>query len=56
MGPVGDLSSVEAKVFASAYALFSGLVFISVIGIVLAPVAHRALQAFHLDEKDLDNS
>lgn len=56
MGPVGDLPSDDAKLFASAYALFSGLVFISVIGIVLAPVAHRALHAFHLDEKDLDNS
>jgi hypothetical protein len=32
--------------------LFSGLVFISVMGIVLAPAAHRALHLFHLDEED----
>lgn len=52
MGPVGDLPSDEAKLFASFYALFSGLVFISVMGIVLAPAAHRALHLFHLDEED----
>ena len=52
MGPVGQLPSDEAKIFASFYALFSGLVFISVIGIVLAPAAHRALHLFHLDEED----
>lgn len=52
MGPVGDLPSDGAKLFASFYALFSGLVFISVMGIVLAPAAHRALHLFHLDEED----
>ena len=52
MGPMGDLPSDASKVFASVYALFSGLVFISVMGIVLAPAAHRALHLFHLDEED----
>jgi len=52
MGPMGDLPSDAAKVFASVYALFSGLVFISVMGIVLAPAAHRALHLFHMDEED----
>jgi TRAP-type C4-dicarboxylate transport system permease small subunit len=52
MGPMGELPSDASKVFASLYALFSGLVFISVIGIVLAPAAHRALHLFHLDEED----
>lgn len=52
MGPMGDLPSAAAKVFASFYALFSGLVFISIMGIVLAPAAHRALHHFHLDEED----
>jgi hypothetical protein len=54
MGPVGDLHSDAAKVFASVYALFSGIVFIALMGIILAPFAHRALHAFHLDEKDID--
>lgn len=52
MGPMGDLPSDASKVFASFYALFSGLVFISLVGIVLAPAAHRALHRFHLDEED----
>ncbi len=50
MGPVGELQSDSAKLFASFYALFSGLVFITITGIVLAPVAHRVLHHFHLDE------
>lgn len=52
MGPVGDLPSVEAKLFASAYAIFSGLVFIAIIGILLTPVMHRLLHRFHLDKAD----
>jgi hypothetical protein len=41
-----------SKIFASAYALFSGVVFLSAVGIVLAPVFHRVLHHFHLDEED----
>ena len=53
MGPVGVLNSDTAKVFASAYALFSGLVFITATGIVLSPIFHRVLHRFHIEEKDL---
>ena len=53
MGPVNALIGTGAKVFASGYALFSGLVFIAVMGIVLAPVVHRVLHLFHLDGKDI---
>jgi hypothetical protein len=56
MGPVKELHASGAKVFASFYALFSGLVFIAVMGFILAPVAHRMLHSFHLDEKDLQKS
>jgi len=52
MGPVRDLPNQSAKVFASIYALFSGVFFIAMMGIILAPVAHRVLHKFHLDEKD----
>lgn len=52
MGPVDPLKTDAAKLFASAYALFSGLVAITVMGMVLAPLAHRALHLFHLDEED----
>jgi hypothetical protein len=54
MGPVFDSSihiSNTAKVFASCYALFSGITFISTIGIVLAPVAHRFFHKLHIDDK-----
>ena len=50
MGPVGELRSVGAKIFASCYALFSGLVFITVMAVVLAPVFHRMMHKFHIDE------
>ncbi|CAD6880618.1 hypothetical protein [Methylomonas albis] len=53
MGPINALPSDTAKVFAACYALFSGLVFIMVMGIVLAPLAHRMLHKFHIDESDL---
>jgi hypothetical protein len=53
MGPVqaDRLPSDKAKVFASLYALFSGLMFIGVMGIVLSPIIHRFLHKFHVDEK-----
>jgi len=53
MGPVNALATTGAKMFASGYALFSGLVFIAIMGIVLAPVTHRMLHKFHIDEDDL---
>ena len=56
MGPVKELHTSEAKLFASLYALFSGLVFIGIIGLVLAPMAHRMMHSFHIDEKDLQKS
>ena len=49
MGPVATLQTNAGKIFAGCYALFSGLMFITVTGIVLAPVAHRALHKFHLE-------
>lgn len=53
MGPINPLATTGAKIFASGYALFSGLIFIAVMGIVLAPVTHRMLHKFHFDEEDL---
>jgi hypothetical protein len=53
MGPVKELHSDAAKVFASIYALFSGLFLIVLMGIMLAPVAHRVLHKFHVDEDDV---
>src|ERR1051325_6094001 len=47
MGPVGDLPNDDAKVFAAGFALYSGLVFLVVAGLLLAPVFHRVLHRFH---------
>ena len=51
MGPVGTLNSSAAKVFASGYALFSGLVFIGIASLIVAPFAHRILHRFNLDKE-----
>jgi hypothetical protein len=52
MGPVSVLHSEGAKLFATAYALFSGVVFLAVASVVVAPVAHRLLHRFHLEEDE----
>ena len=49
MGPVGDLGQTSGKLFASFYALYSGLVFLIVAGLLFVPVFHRVLHRFHLD-------
>lgn len=49
MGPVGELRSTAAKIFAGLYALYSGLTLISIVGVVLSPVIHRFLHKFHLE-------
>jgi hypothetical protein len=51
MGPVDPLHSSAAKIFASFYALFSGLVFIGVASVIVAPFAHRLLHRVHLEGK-----
>lgn len=51
MGPVDPMTSNASKLFASAYAMFSGVIFLSVVGLVLAPVFHRILHKFNLDDR-----
>ncbi len=53
MGPVGDLHTDTAKVFAGCYALYAGLVFIASATILIAPVAHRVLHRLHLSDAKL---
>ena len=52
MGPVATMTTTSSKLFASGYALFSGVVFLSSIGLVLAPLFHRILHKFHLDDAE----
>ena len=51
MGPVGDLRSTSAKLFAGFYALYSGLALILIAGIILSPIVHRLLHKFHLETR-----
>ena len=55
MGPVNELRTDSGKVFASFYALFSGAVFLVIVGIIIAPVAHRILHRLHLEPGDDEN-
>jgi hypothetical protein len=50
MGSVDPLHKPVAKLFASCYSLFSGIAFIGVASVMVAPFAHRFLHRFHLDE------
>ena len=50
MGPVIEITTVGGKLFSSAYALFSGVVFITNFGIILAPAMHRLFHRLHVEE------
>jgi len=52
MGPVDPLKNNAAKWFASAYAIFSGVAFLSIIAVLLAPAVHRFLHKLHIEEKE----
>lgn len=52
MGPVNVVANVAGKLFASFYALFSGIAFLATSAILIAPVAHRLLHRLHLDEAE----
>lgn len=49
MGPVNELHTTAGKLFASFYALYSGIVFLISVGVILAPLYHRFLHRFHLE-------
>jgi hypothetical protein len=52
MGPVNELHTNGGKIFASFYALFSGVVFLVTAAVLIAPVAHRFLHRLHLEIKE----
>lgn len=51
MGPVDPITSHAGKLFASAYALFSGLLFIGAASLVLTPFVHRIMHKLHIEEE-----
>lgn len=50
MGPVVEIKNFSGKIFSSFYALFSGVAFITNIGIILTPMAHRLYHRLHIEE------
>jgi hypothetical protein len=56
MGPVATLQTDAGKIFAGGYALFSGIALITIMGIIFAPVVHRFLHKFHLEDTGRDKS
>jgi len=52
MGPVDPMQDVPGKLFAAFYALYSGIAFLTMMAVILAPLVHRLLHRFHLDEDD----
>ncbi|MFC5393588.1 hypothetical protein [Bosea vestrisii] len=50
MGPVTELKTAGGKLFAGFYAIFSGLFVVIATGFVLAPILHRVLHSFHIEE------
>ena len=49
MGPVDPLQTYAGKIFASVYALYSGIILLASVGVLAAPVFHRLLHRFHLE-------
>ncbi|WP_143305231.1 hypothetical protein [Chitinophaga vietnamensis] len=49
MGPVNPMTSNAAKIFSGLYALYSGVMFLTVTAIMFTPIAHRILHIFHVE-------
>jgi hypothetical protein len=49
MGPLAELKTSAGKLFAGCYALFSGVAFLTSVGVLFAPVVHRFLHKFHVE-------
>jgi len=56
MGPVHPMESDAARLFETCYALFSGVVFLTVAALILGPLAHRLIHRFHLAEDEDERS
>ncbi|MEO5906131.1 MAG: hypothetical protein ABIQ11_05360 [Saprospiraceae bacterium] len=52
MGPIDLMPNDLAKIFSGLYALFSGVIFVSTIAVMFAPIGHRLMHSMHLEEND----
>jgi hypothetical protein len=55
MGPVNQLQSNAGKIFASFYAIYSGVILLASVGVLAAPIFHRFLHYFHLADEERDD-
>lgn len=55
MGPVDPMKTTGGKLFASFYALYSGIAFLTMVAVLAAPLLHRLLHRFHLDDVEKDD-
>jgi len=51
MGPVDPMRTSAGKLFATGYALYSGVAFLSMMAVLLAPLIHRAMHRFHMEDE-----
>jgi len=56
MGPVNPLKTEAGKIFASFYAIYSGVILLASVGILIAPIFHRFLHRFHLADESEDEN
>ncbi len=54
MGPLSPITSTAGKLFAGFYAIYCGIALIGTTGVIFAPVIHRALHRFHLEDRARD--
>ena len=52
MGPAAELHTNAGKVFASLYALYSGVTLLTSVGVLMAPAVHRMLHRFHIETEE----
>lgn len=52
MGPVSPLKTTAGKIFASVYALYSGVILLASVGVLITPIFHRILHHFHLADEN----
>ena len=55
MGPVNAMTTDAAKIFASFYAIYSGVILLASVGVLAAPIFHRFLHRFHLADEDRED-
>jgi len=55
MGPVNEMTTDAAKLFASIYAIFSGVIFLSTVAVFFAPFAHRLMHLLRIEEIDIQD-